>query len=117
LLRFVSGASYDGWVPKPLELPADLIALHRVALEAEDAIGEYVAAVQARRRAEHPDDVVARCTWTAEESTELDRLYEAHTSAALAVREYPLLEQARVEGCHAQTWQALKEAARAAVAA
>lgn len=38
------------------------------------AVAEYVARVQARRRAEHPDDVVARWAWTREESAELDRL-------------------------------------------
>lgn len=104
-------------MPKPLELPDDLIDLQRAALAAETAIGEYVATVQARRREEHPDDVIARCTWTDDESAELGRLYEEHTAAALAVRAHPLLEQARVEGCHAQTWDALKTAAREPVAA
>jgi hypothetical protein len=106
-----------GPVPKPLELPSDLIELQRAAAAAYAAVGEYVATVQARRRDEHPDDVVARCTWTDEESAELDRLYEAHTAAALAVRAHPLLEQARTEGCHAQTWDALKTAAQVAAAA
>jgi hypothetical protein len=104
-------------VPKALELASDLIDLQRASLTAETAIGTYIATVQARRREEHPDDVVARCTWTDEESAELGRLYETHTATALAVRAHPLLEQARLEGCHAQTWDALKAAARDAVAA
>lgn len=106
------GRPYDIQVPKPLELPADLVDLQRVARAAEDAVGDYCQQVQARRRMEHPDDVIARCTWSDEETVELDRLRDANITAALAVRADPLWEQARVEGCHAQTWQALKDAVR-----
>jgi hypothetical protein len=104
-------------VPKPLPLPDDLIALQRAAHAAELAVAEYCALVQGRRRLEFPDDVVARCTWSEEETGELDRLREAYIAAALVVRAHPIWEQARTaaEPCHAQTWQALKDAAKAPV--
>jgi len=97
-----------------MPLPDDLIVLQRAARAAELAVAEYCNAVQGRRRIEFPDDVVARCTWSDEETEDLDRLREAHIGAALAVRAHPIWEQARTaaEPCHAQTWQALKDAVR-----
>jgi hypothetical protein len=103
----VSAVSYDAVVPKPLELVPDLIDRHRHIRRRRPS--------PTPRRA--PGQRRGRCTWTDDESDEFDRLYDEHTAAALAVRVHPLLEQARVEGCHAQTWDALKTAAREPVAA
>lgn len=38
---------------------------------------------------------------------------DAFIQAATAVNAHPLLEQARTEGCYAQTWQALIDAVKA----
>ncbi|WP_282204565.1 hypothetical protein [Kitasatospora fiedleri] len=47
----------------------------------------------------------------------MDAARAAYLAAADAVRLHPVLEHARVEGCHAQTLQALRDGAREAVAA
>ncbi|MGE7438004.1 hypothetical protein [Kitasatospora sp. NPDC001175] len=104
-------------MPNALPLPDDLVDLHRVTAAAELAVSECCAMAQARRRELHPDDVIARASWDEEETAELGRLRDAYMEAALAVRAHPLWEQARAEGCHAQTWQALIDAVKESAAA
>jgi hypothetical protein len=76
-------------VPKALDLPDDLIALARTSRDAELAM-----------------ETAAR------DGEDVDAARTAYIDAALAVRAHPIWEQARQEGCHHQTWQALKDAAK-----
>ncbi|GAA2245144.1 hypothetical protein GCM10010430_28750 [Kitasatospora cystarginea] len=55
--------------------------------------------------------------WDEEETAELGQLRDAYLEATLAVRAHPLWELARVEACHAQTWQALIDALKEPAAA
>lgn len=102
-------------MPKPLDLPADLIDLQRAALAADAAVSEYALTVQARRREQFParEQVIERCTWDAAESAELDRLRDAYIEAATAVRAHPIWQEARAQQAHGATWQALRDAAKA----
>jgi len=76
-------------VPNALPLPEDLIALGVTARQAE-------LAMEAASR----------------DGGDVDAAREAYLAAGQDVYSHPLLEQARQEGCHAQTWQALKDATR-----
>jgi hypothetical protein len=77
-------------VPKALDLPEDLIALARTRAAAERAM---------ETAARDEGDITAE--------------RDAFIQAATAVNAHPLLEQARTEGCYAQTWQALIDAVKA----
>ncbi|MFE1321577.1 hypothetical protein [Kitasatospora phosalacinea] len=74
-----------------MDIPDDLVDLQRARLDAELAYAEYVHAVEARRRAEHPTDIVARRCWTPEEQAEADRLQGELAAAMDAIRLHPAL--------------------------
>lgn len=76
-------------MPKALDLPEDLIALART-----------------RRAAELAMETAARG------DSDITAEREAFIQAATAVNQHPLLDQARTEGCYAQTWQALIDAVK-----
>lgn len=69
-----------------------------------------------------PDDVLtlAKATRAAELAMEaaaraaegLDEARRAYIEAAEALRAHPIWERARAGACHAQTWQAAKDAAK-----
>lgn len=81
-------------MPKALELTDDLTALGREAQTAERALEE-----------------------AARTGGDVDAARASYLAAAEALRVHPLLEQARVEGCFAQTFQAVKDAVRENAAA
>ncbi|KIQ67069.1 hypothetical protein TR51_06735 [Kitasatospora griseola] len=97
-----------------MELPSDLIELQHAYRAAEQTYADYVTEVETRRRTEHPDDIVARRSWTDDERAEDARLREAVAAAASAVYAHPALGEARTAGQHYKTWQALKDVTRAA---
>ena len=74
-----------------VDIPADLIELQRARLDAERAYGDYVHEVEARRREQHPDDIVARRTWDDGERAEEARLRGLMLAALDAVRTHPAL--------------------------
>lgn len=76
-------------MPKALDLPEDLINLARTRRAAE-------LAMEAAARGD--GDITAE--------------RDAFIQAATVVNAHPLLEQARTEGCYAQTWQAIIDAAK-----
>lgn len=76
-------------MPTPLDLPEDLIALARTRAEAERAM-----------------ETAAR------DDGDITAARDAFIDASLPVHAHPLLEQARQEGCYAQTWQALIDATK-----
>jgi hypothetical protein len=97
-------------VPDPLPLPDDLIQLQRERIAADEAVGEYVAEVSARRRELYPleDQSLERASWEPEEDAELIRLREVRAEAASAVRRHPALQDP------ATLWQAWDASVRAA---
>ncbi|MCG6493457.1 hypothetical protein [Kitasatospora sp. A2-31] len=96
---------------------SDLVALQQAALTAEQAMADYCLTVQTRRREQHPDDVIARCTWDDAEQAELDRLRDAYLAAAAAVVAHPDLAAARERGEHYKVWSDSKTEAKKALAA
>lgn len=81
-------------MPKPLPLPDDLLPLHVAVVEADRAM------------------IAAR-----EQGGDVDAAREAYVARVIALRAHPIWEQARTaaEPCHAQTWQASLDAAKAAL--
>ncbi|WP_377271942.1 hypothetical protein [Peterkaempfera sp. SMS 1(5)a] len=84
-------------MPKPLDLPPDLLELQQAVNRANDALREC-----ARGDGE----------WTDERLEELASLRRAFTDAADAVYQHPVTRQSVAEGCYHQTHQALIDAAR-----
>lgn len=74
-----------------MDIPPDLIDLQRARITAEEARAAHVHTVEVRRREQHPDDVVARRMWSAEEQAEDERLAAAVIAALDAVRTHPAL--------------------------
>lgn len=74
-----------------MDIPEDLIDLQRARIVAEEARAAHVLEVETRRREQHPDDVVARRTWSAKEQAEDERLQAAVIAALDAVRTHPAL--------------------------
>ncbi|MFE2346506.1 hypothetical protein [Kitasatospora cineracea] len=74
-----------------MDIPPDLIDLQRARIVAEEARAAHVLEVETRRREQHPDDVVARRMWSAEEQAEDERLQAAVIAALDAVRTHPAL--------------------------
>lgn len=74
-----------------MDIPEDLIDLQRARIAAEEAHAAHVLEVETRRREQHPDDVVARRMWSAEEQAEDERLQAVVIAALEAVRAHPAL--------------------------
>lgn len=106
-------------MPDALPLPDDLIELQRRRLAAWATLGDYTHEVETRRRAAYPlpEQVVERCTWTAEETARYDELRAVHDELMWQVRRHPTIVQALAERCWPQTWDALQVAARDAARA
>lgn len=100
-----------------MDIPSDLVDLQRSYLTAEAAYAAYVREVEARRRAEHPVDVVARHDWADDERAEIARLQAALIAAADAVRTHPAIVAAREDGTRHKLQQAALDAARVSVTA
>lgn len=96
-----------------MDIPSDLVDLQRAWLAAEHEYAEYVHEVEARRRIEHPHDVMARRDWSAEERAEDDRLQTALIAAANAVRIHPAIIAARANGTRHKLQQGALDAAKA----
>lgn len=97
------------------DIPADLIALQRERLAAQDAVTTYAASVEAHLRAEpDPELELLGLRWSDDERAELARLRAARDELAAAVRAHPHLVQAHAAGQWASTWDALQAAARKA---
>ncbi|MCC9307664.1 hypothetical protein LN042_11215 [Kitasatospora sp. RB6PN24] len=102
-------------MPDALPIPDDLVQLQRDRIAAENALAEYVTAVETRRRAAYPEpeQVVHRVTWTDEESARYKQLRAARDDLMWQVRRHPTIARAFEERCWPQTWEALQAAARA----
>jgi hypothetical protein len=100
-------------VPEALPIPADLVDLQRTVTAARDELYEYIAQVEAERRAQFPEptQIVERRTWPEGQIARADELREAERTAARAIRTHPTMVQALAERCYHQTDVALRKAA------
>lgn len=105
-------------MPEPLPIPDDLVQLQRRRIAAETAVAEYITTVDARQRELYPDpeQVLERATWGEAESAELARLRADRDQLSRAVRQHPVMTQAREQGVLWPTWDALQDATRAVAA-
>lgn len=105
-------------MPEPLPIPADLAQLQRDRIAAETAVAEYITTVDARRRELYPgpEQSLDRGIWSDDESAELGRLRAERDRLGRAVRQHPVMVQAREQGVLWPTWDALQDAARAVAA-
>ncbi|GAA1977524.1 hypothetical protein [Kitasatospora viridis] len=102
-------------MPDALPIPPDLVQLQRTRIAAETAVAEYISRVDAQRRELHPDpeQALERAAWSEDESAELGRLRAERDEFGRAVRQHPVLVQAREQGVLWPTWDALQDATRA----
>ncbi|TQF04740.1 hypothetical protein E6W39_24105 [Kitasatospora acidiphila] len=97
-----------------LPIPDDLAQLQRDRIAAENAVAQHIAEVD-RLRSEHypaPEQTQERARWSEEESAKLEELRAERDQLGRAVRQHPVMVQARDEGRFWATWDALQEAAR-----
>lgn len=97
-----------------LPIPADLAQLQRDRIAAETAVATHIATVD-RLRAEQypaPEQTQERARWSEDESAKLEQLRAARDQLGRAVRQHPVMVQAREEGRFWTAWDALQEAAR-----
>lgn len=104
-------------VADALPLPQDLIDLQRDYYVAAQSAEDYGKKVAAERRALFPaeDQWRERSVWPEDgpERTELARLRAERDALAVQIRQHPVMEQARAEGCAKETGYALQKAGRA----